>query len=101
MAMRIPRLVALMVCYAAAYGQTLSNATLRGGYFARHVQFTTDAANNVTDARSIIGTLTFDGSGLYSFTGRQVIGTGLSASYSTSGAYSVNPGGIVSLANPQ
>jgi uncharacterized protein (TIGR03437 family) len=87
-----------MECFA----QTLTNGSLSGKYFVRHVQFTTDANNNVTDARSIIGSMTFTpAGGVYSFTGQQAIGAGSAAAFSVSGTYSVSPGGIVSLTNPQ
>ncbi len=78
-----------------------SNSSLTGKYFARHVEFTTDTANNVTDARSIIGVITFDGNGNYSFTGQQAVGTASAASYSVSGTYTMSNAGIVSLTNPQ
>ncbi len=82
-------------------GQTLSNSTLTGAYFVRHVEFTTDSSNNATDARSILGTMTFDGAGNYSFSGQQVIGTGAAATFTVTGTYFVAPSGVVSLTNPQ
>lgn len=89
----------LSLCRAGA--QTISTATLTGKYFARHVQFTTDVSNNVTDARSIVGTVTFNGAGQYGFTGQQVIGSGAAASYTGSGTYSVTAAGLVTMSNPQ
>jgi len=86
---------------AGAYAQTLTTASLTGRYFVRHVEFTTDANNTVTDARSIEGAITFSGSGSYGFIGEQVIGTGAAASYDVSGTYSVTPAGVVTLSNPQ
>jgi uncharacterized protein (TIGR03437 family) len=85
----------------SAYGQLLSTATLSGAWFVRHVQFTTGPANAVTDARSLNGTITFNGAGNYSFTGQQVTGTGSAASFSVSGNYSLTGGGNVTLTNPQ
>jgi uncharacterized protein (TIGR03437 family) len=84
-----------------ADAQTLSNALLNGRYFARHIEFTTDAANNVTDARSLTGVVQFSGTGSYSFAGQQVIGTGSPLGYSVSGTYAVSPSGVVTLTNPQ
>jgi len=89
------------ICATFLFGQGLSNGSLTGKYFARHVELTTDANNNATDLRSIVGTITFDGAGNYSFTGQQVIGSGTAASYSAAGTYSVNSAGLVTLTNPQ
>jgi uncharacterized protein (TIGR03437 family) len=80
--------------------QTLNNQTLTGKYFFRHVSLGTDAAGKLTDPRSLIGTLTFDSNGHYSFTGQQVQGNNAAAAASGSGAYSVDPAGFVSLDNP-
>lgn len=92
----------LAILSAAASAQTLTNSSLTGKYFVRHVEFTTDGSNNVTDARSIIGAITFtSATGAYSFTGQQVIGSGAAASYSVTGTYSVSAAGIVTLTNPQ
>src|SRR5215472_844926 len=55
-------------------GQVFSNASLSSKYFVRHVQFTVDSNNHVTDSRSISGTITFDGGGNYAFSGTQVVG---------------------------
>jgi uncharacterized protein (TIGR03437 family) len=89
--------------YVASFASAavLSASSLSGKYFVRHVEFTTDSSNNVTDARSIIGTINFDGSGTYSFAGQQVVGTGVASSYTASGTYTVNPGGFVTMTNPQ
>ncbi len=81
--------------------QTLSGISLAGKYFVRQVEFTTDVNNNATDARSIVGTMTFDGQGSYSFTGQQAVGTGAAAAFTASGTYSVDAAGIVALTNPQ
>lgn len=99
--MRIIQFAFLAGFAATAWGQTLATSSLAGKYYARHVEFTTDAANNVTDARSITGTITFNGAGNYSFTGQQVIGTGTAASFNVSGTYSVSPAGIATISNPQ
>jgi uncharacterized protein (TIGR03437 family) len=54
----------------------------------------------VTDPRSLIGTVTYDGSGHYSFTGQQLTGTTAAVSQTGSGAYSVDSGGFVVLDSP-
>ncbi|HTA42119.1 MAG TPA: IPT/TIG domain-containing protein [Bryobacteraceae bacterium] len=100
---RSAALVAVLFSTTAidGFSQALSNASMTGKYFVRHVEFTTDASNNATDARSIVGTITFDGNGNYTVAGQQVIGTGAAASFSVSGTYSVTPAGLVTLTNPQ
>jgi uncharacterized protein (TIGR03437 family) len=79
--------------------QTLTNQSLTGKYFFRHVSLGTDgvSSSNLTDPRSLLGTITFDGSGNYSFTGQQVIGNNAATSVSGKGTYSVDPGGFVVL----
>lgn len=84
-----------------AWPQTLSNSTLTGKYFLRHIQYTSDNNGNVTDARSITGAITFSGTGTYAFSGQQVIGTGTAANFSMNGTYSMEGSGIVTLTNPQ
>jgi uncharacterized protein (TIGR03437 family) len=94
-------LITLLAALAVP-AQTLSNTSLSGKYFLRHVEFTTDAKNNVTDARSITGYALFGpGPGTYTFTGQQVVGTGAAGAFTATGAYSVNSAGLVTIANPQ
>jgi hypothetical protein len=100
--MRILALILSLLCSAvAALPQALGNAALSGRYFFRHVQFSTDGSGNVTDARSALGAITFDGAGGYSITGQQVIGTAAAIAFTASGAYTLNSAGAVALANPQ
>ena len=63
----IPVVFLTVLCAAIAPAQVLSDSSLTGKYFARHIEFATDTNNIVTDARSIIGAITFDGAGNYSF----------------------------------
>ncbi|HZL55799.1 MAG TPA: hypothetical protein VFC21_01890, partial [Bryobacteraceae bacterium] len=53
------------------------------------------------DQRSILGTIEFDGQGSYILGGDQAIGNAGQHSFSSSGSYSVNPSGEVTLTNPQ
>lgn len=101
MCMRARPFALFLTLCAAASAQTLSNASLNGKYFARHVQFSTDANNVVTDARSIIGVFQFNGAGAYTFTGQQAILSNSALSFSTSGTYSVTSGGTATISNPQ
>jgi uncharacterized protein (TIGR03437 family) len=77
--------------------QTLTNQALNGRYFFRHVSLGTDgvSASHVTDPRSLLGTITFDGTDSYSFTGQQVVANNAATSVSGKGTYSVDPGGFV------
>ena len=73
-----------------------SNSLISGNYFVRHVSLGTDGAGHLTDPRSSIGMITFDGAGRYSFSGQIVQNT--AASYQTvNGSYVVDAAGMVSL----
>ncbi len=54
----------------------------------------------LTDPRSLIGNITFNGEGRYSFTAQQLNGTAAPVAQIGSGVYSVDPAGFVSLDNP-
>src|SRR5262245_15217935 len=81
-------------------GQVLDNKSINAKYYFRQMSLTTDASGNITDARSLIGPITFDGNGGFSFTGQQVQGTGAPDARTGSGKYSVGPAGYVTLDNP-
>src|SRR5712691_6401092 len=85
----------------AAMAQTLDNHALTGKYHFRHLSLSTDTAENITDLRSLSGSITFDGAGAYSFAGEQTLGTAALAPLNGSGTYSVTPAGAVTLTNPQ
>src|SRR4051812_21723494 len=99
--MRLLRFSLALTLGVSAWAQTLTNASLTGKYFVRHIEFTTDSANTITDSRSIEGAITFNGSGAYGFVGQQVIGSGAAASYTVSGTYAMSPGGVVTISNPE
>ncbi len=83
-----------------ASAQTLTNHSLSGKYFFRQISLGTDGSGGIADPRSILGTLTFDGAGHFSFNGQQVTGAGAPVSQTGSGAYSVDPAGNVSMDSP-
>jgi uncharacterized protein (TIGR03437 family) len=86
---------------ALAGAQTLSSGSLNGKFFFRHVSLAMDSTGDLTDPRSLIGTMTFDGAGHYSFNGQQVIGNNAATALSgASGTYTVDPAGFVALDNP-
>ena len=83
--------------------QTLNNQSLNGKYYFRHISFGTDGRNpqSLGDARTLTGTITFDGAGHYAYVGQQLIATSAAVSQTGSGAYSLDPGGFVTLDSPQ
>lgn len=94
-------LTALLTGTSLISAQTIGNQSLNGKYYFRHISLGTDTTGNLTDARSLLGSITFDGAGHYSFTGQQVVGAGGPASQTgTALTYTVDPAGFVSLASP-
>jgi uncharacterized protein (TIGR03437 family) len=87
---------------ALCAAQTLSNQALTGKYYFRHISLGADTATpaNLTDPRSLIGTITFDGAGKYTYSGQQITGSAAPTSVTNAGNYSVDPGGFVSLDSP-
>jgi len=89
---------------AAQTFDTSGNNKLHGDYFVRQV-VTTNLDQNTSAigrALSLIGIMTFDGNGNYTFSGQKTdtnVG-GPAAAYSTSGLYSVESNGMAQLTNP-
>jgi uncharacterized protein (TIGR03437 family) len=92
-------LYALLIVSAVS-AQTLDNRSLTGKYYFRHLFAATDAVGNITEVRSLLGAITFDGGGAYILAGQQNVGSAAASAFSSSGAYTMNPAGIVSLTNP-
>ena len=82
--------------------QTLSNQSLSGKYYFRHISLGTDGRNpgSLTDARTLMGSITFDGAGHYAYVGQQLSGINAAVSQTGSGAYVLDPGGFLSLDSP-
>ncbi len=93
-------MVGILAAGTAVSAQTLTNQALNGKYFFRHISLGTDASGALTDPRSLIGAMTFDGNGNYSYTAQQVVGNGAPAPKIGPGSYSVDPAGFVALASP-
>src|SRR6516164_288119 len=95
-------ILAALLAGAPGVAQVLNNQSLNGKFFVRHVSLGTDGSSvtNLADSRSLMGTLTFDGSGGFTFVGQQVTGTGAPASASGKGSYTVDAGGFVTMDNP-
>ena len=92
--------LAVLAGVLSVSAQTLNNQSLNGKYFFRHVSMGTDSSGNLTDPRSLIGAMIFDGAGGYGYTGQQVIGNNAATPLSGSGRYTVDPAGFVSLDSP-
>jgi uncharacterized protein (TIGR03437 family) len=89
--------VAAQVC---AFSQVLGNQYLTGKYYFRQVSLGTDTQGGITDARSALGSITFDGVGRFTLAGQQVIGANAATSLTIAGAYSVDPAGFVTIDSP-
>src|SRR5437868_14571834 len=86
--------VAALLFVSSAQAQIVNNQSLNGKYFLRHVSLGTDAGGNLTDARSLLGSITFDGAGNYDFTAQLVLGAGAASAQTGKGTYSVDPAGF-------
>ena len=83
---------------------TSGNGMLKGAYFVRQVLLANLDPNTsaIGEAISIIGTMTFDGNGNYTFSGQKTDSSASSTaqSYTTSGMYNVASNGMVQIQNP-
>src|SRR5579871_828595 len=93
-----------VACLAIASAQTFDNSadsSLSGNYFLREVLLSNfDANGNFSRARSLSGTMTFDGKGNYSFAGLLIDSaqsSGQATGFSTSGTYGVQPNGLAEI----
>jgi uncharacterized protein (TIGR03437 family) len=95
-------ILATLLAGAPGVAQVLNNQSLNGKFFFRHVSLGTDGSSvtNLSDSRSLMGILTFDGAGGFTFVGQQVTGSAAPASQSGKGSYSVDAGGFVTMDNP-
>ncbi|MEO8370344.1 MAG: hypothetical protein ABI806_14260, partial [Candidatus Solibacter sp.] len=82
--------------------QTLSNQSLSGKYYFRHLSLGTDGVNpgSLTDTRTLTGTITFDGNGRYAFTGQLLTGVSAPVAQSGTGAFVMDAGGFLTLDSP-
>ena len=101
-----PIAAALLLAGVSLRAQSFDNSgngTLKGTYLVRQVLTTANVSTSaITRAASIIGTMTFDGNGNYSFTGQKMdtsAGTA-PAAYSAQGTYAVAANGMLQIANP-
>src|SRR5579864_1094770 len=102
---RVLRLVMVGISVAAAAMaqnfDTSGNGMLQGDYFVRQVLLSNIANNgSIGRARSIVGILTFDGSGNYKFSGQIAdTQTAQPQSYSASGQYRLAANGLFQIQN--
>src|ERR1035438_6584606 len=95
-------ILAGLLSTAPSFAQTLNNQNLNGKYFFRHVSLGTNSPSPASlDALTLMGTITFNGSGRYDYIGQALIGHGaVAVSQTGSGAYSLDQSGFVSLDSP-
>lgn len=100
--MKLPLLNCLAILFAATQlqAQVLDNNFLNGRYGFRQVLISTTPAGQPIEGRSLIGILSFDGRGSFSFQGTRNNGNNAPAPFSGSGSYSVSAAGLVSMTNP-
>jgi uncharacterized protein (TIGR03437 family) len=96
--LRVFLLVTLASCQLSA--QQLDDAALSGGYYFVQLLVTVTPEGETSGGRNLGGTITFDGSGAFSFTGRQGVDSGAPAAAAGNGTYSVHSNGFVELTNP-
>jgi uncharacterized protein (TIGR03437 family) len=89
-----------LVCAAmAAFGAVPDNASLSGSYYFRHVLLVTDGVN-VIQTFSASGTMIFNGTGNFTFTGQKLEDITPPAAFSGAGTYAVKSTGVVTFTNP-
>src|SRR5215470_11411187 len=76
--------------------QTIGNQSLSGKYYFRQLSVGTDGVSpgSLTDPRTLTGTITFDGSGHYAYSGQLLTGINAAVAQTNSGAYSLDAGGF-------
>ncbi len=93
-------LAGMLLVAAAAWGQSLDNRSLNGRYFVRELFIASGAGGGISEARSLAGTLTFDGAGRFSLQGQQVVGVAPASTLTGNGTYTVRSNGFVTMTNP-
>lgn len=83
-----------------ALAQTLDDASLSGDYHFVHLMLNSDDNGAIVLARSQGGTISFDGVGGFTYTGRLGVGAAAATPVAGAGQYGVEPSGFVSMTNP-
>lgn len=92
--------LAILLFATHLQGQILDNNSLNGRYGFRQLLLSTNPLGQPIEARSLVGILSFDGRGTFSFQGSRNIGSNPPASLSGGGTYTVSASGFVSMTNP-
>jgi uncharacterized protein (TIGR03437 family) len=91
----------LLIGHGVAHAQNLTNSSLNGKYFFVQLLISVDASSGLpTNVSNLGGSITFNGGGLYTYSGS--LGTNAAAAGSVSGgaSYSVSADGSVVFTNP-
>lgn len=86
---------------AGAFSQSLSNGSLNGKYFFRHLTILANASGSISEMRTAYGAIVFNGNGAYTYTASQIIGAGAPAAFTGNGTYAVKSTGYATISNPQ
>ena len=89
-----------LLATAQLFSQTLNNQALNGKYYFRYVLIATDNSANLAGARSLIGSMVFNGTGRYTFTAQHVLGNAAAEPFSGAGSYSIDAAGATAMDNP-
>lgn len=95
---RLRAALALLLFAGIALPQTLNNASLTGKYYFAHL-LVTASQGSATSAQSLSGSMTFNGQGAYTYTGKLGSGNGAPSASTGSGTYTVASDGSVTLSN--
>ncbi len=98
--LRFYNCLAILLFATHLQGQVLDNNFLNGRYGFRQILVSTNASGQPIEARSLVGVLSFDGRGNFSFQGTRNTGNNAPASLSGAGSYSVASNGFVAMSNP-
>jgi uncharacterized protein (TIGR03437 family) len=99
--MRLLRTTLLLIlCSIWLPAQVLTDASLNGAYHFVHLLASVSPSAVTSNAYNLSGTITFDGNGGYTYSGRLGSGAGAPLPDFGSGVYSVAPNGFVTLDNP-
>jgi uncharacterized protein (TIGR03437 family) len=96
---RLTLVLATLGFAGAVSAQVLNNASLNGKYYVAHL-LVTASGGSATAAQNFSGSITFNGAGAFSFTGRLGSGNLSPAASSGNGTYTVASNGTVTLTNP-
>jgi uncharacterized protein (TIGR03437 family) len=100
--LRFTTLIPLLLVSAQAQVSGLTNASVIGAFFFRQLEITVDPTSSaITDCRSALGTITFDGAGHYSLNAEQTINTSAATTLTGQGVYTVGASGTIAIGNPQ